>query len=81
LRLGRAITAGASLIRHVRASALSGERQIRICPWGKLPACQIRKLEAHATVRTQLPLALALIARARPARFLARPFDGTGARW
>ena len=35
---------------------------MRTYPWGKLPAChlrQIRKLEAYATVRNQLPLALA----------------------
>ncbi len=38
-----------------------GERQMRIYPWGKLPACRLRllrKLEAYATVRNQLPLAL-----------------------
>ena len=35
---------------------------MRIYPWGKLPAClfrRIRRLEAHATVRNQSPLALA----------------------
>jgi hypothetical protein len=40
-----------------------GDRQMRIYPWGELPACllrKIRKLEAYATVRSQLPLALKL---------------------
>ncbi len=44
-----------------RPSSRLGERQKKICPWGKLAAClllHIRKLEAYATVRYQLPLAL-----------------------
>ena len=61
------------------ASAMSlGPRQMRIYPWGKLPAClfrQIRKLEAHATVRNQLPLVLSLDVgvRTRPIRIDERP--------
>jgi hypothetical protein len=38
-----------------------GERQMKIFPWGKLPACRFlnsRRLEAYATVRNELPLAL-----------------------
>jgi hypothetical protein len=37
-----------------------GERQMKIYPWGKLPACRFlnfRRLEAYATVRNELPLA------------------------
>jgi hypothetical protein len=38
-----------------------GERQMKIYPWGKLPACRFlnsRRLEAYAMVRNELPLAL-----------------------
>jgi hypothetical protein len=38
-----------------------GERQMKIYPWGKLPACRFlnsRRLEAYATVRNELPRAL-----------------------
>jgi hypothetical protein len=37
---------------------------MKIYPWGKLPACRFlnsRRLEAYATVRNELPLALAPI--------------------
>lgn len=47
---------------------LSGKRQIRVSPWGKLPAClsrKNRKLEAYAAVRNQL-----LLASARPLRLI-----------
>jgi hypothetical protein len=49
-----------------RALAAIGERQMRICQWGELPAChsrQIRKLEAYATVPSHLRLAVTPPAR------------------
>jgi len=49
--------------QKLTASILVGMWQMRIFPWGKLPACllrQIRKLEAYATVQSQLSLTLFL---------------------